>query len=160
LKYWRFLFGDPGYCGYPFTRGMYPVGKTGKGKKQNLQMVQLGTMSIGDRALLYCTSSYTGHRQRVVGVGEIESVVNVRPNEWHINYHFWQFTHEVPWKQMLMIATASDEVKLNRCKYMWIIEVEPESFQKVVQAGGLTPQSGHGRALPPTPGPRSPSGMF
>jgi len=136
-RYWRLLFGDPVDCGYPFTGGVYPVGKTGTGKKQNLHMVQLGTMSRGDAALIYCTSSYAGYRQAVVGVGEIESVVNVGPNEWHINYSLRRLKYEVPWTQMLTkLATASDAVKLRQGKYQWILEVDSITFHNVVSAGG------------------------
>lgn len=158
-KYWRFLFGDPHRCKFPPVGGVYPVEKTGTGKKQNLGMVQRGVMAKGDHALLYCTSSYAGHRQRVVGVGGITAVTTVGVNQWHINYDFRGFNHEVPWKQMLMLATALDAVALKRGKYMWILEVQPVSFHNVGRTGGLTPGSGRGLALPPTPGPKSPSGM-
>jgi hypothetical protein len=114
------------------------VGKTGPGKKQNLEMIQRGIMRKGDCALLYCTSSYKGHRQKVVGVGKIITITSIGLNQWHIKYDFRVFNREVPWNQMLLLVSPSDTKKLNNGKYMWILEVHPESFKKVVQAGNLS----------------------
>lgn len=135
-RYWRFLFGDPAVCGYPFTGGVYPVGKTGPGVKQDLQMVQGGVMRSGDRALLYCAASYSGHRQTVVGYGEIVSIAPRTANEWDIRYTLLQFPNPVTWTQMLMLATPSDAMNLRSHKRMWITELDTVTFNRVVKAGG------------------------
>ena len=136
-KYWRFLFGNPAVCGYPFTGVVYPVGKTGPGKKQNLQMMQQGIMHKGDFALLYCSSLYPGHRQKVVGYGEITSITRKKVDEWDIHYNLRQFSDAVKWKQMLVLATALDAMRLWRGKRKWVLEVESDTFHNIVRAGRL-----------------------